>query len=65
VDVEEVTAVLSEVGHVHPGAPCADRADIDCDGDLGGDDALRILDYLAGTPLAQPSGCRSVGTPTT
>lgn len=59
-----MTAVLSQLVGAPPGAPGADRPELNCNNGLDADDALRILDYKAGAPLAQPSGCSGVGTHT-
>lgn len=61
VTLSDLEAVLSQLVGVSPGAPCADRTDVNCNGHLDVDDALRILAFKAGTPLAQPSGCPSLG----
>jgi len=62
VDVHDVLATLSALAGVLPGANCAAFSDVDCDGDLGADDALRILDFVASVPLPQPTNCPGVGT---
>jgi hypothetical protein len=64
VDLDDVTAVLSGLVGVAPGAPCSDRANVNCNAGLDEEDGLRILAYLAGVPLPQPSGCADVGAPT-
>jgi parallel beta-helix repeat protein len=62
ITLADAFGTLSQVGGVPPGAPCASRADVDCDSDLDADDVLPILDYLAGIPRTPPTGCPAVGS---
>jgi len=61
VTIGDVDAPLSQLAGVPPGAPCANRADVNCNGRLDEDDALRILAFKADSPLLQPSGCPPLG----
>jgi hypothetical protein len=64
VDLSDVTAVLSSLGGVPPGAPCPSSADANCNEHIDADDALRILAFEADVALTQPSGCAGVGSST-
>jgi hypothetical protein len=61
VDLDDAIAALSEFAGVDPGAPCSERANVDCDGDVDGEDALRIVAHVGGVPLAPPGGCGAIG----
>lgn len=39
------------------------RPDTDCDGFVTANNVLRILRFLAGDALPQPTGCAQVGSP--
>jgi titin len=61
VDLDDVIAALSEFAGVEPGAPCPERANVDCDSDIDAEDALRIAAFFAGVPLPQGTGCGAIG----
>ncbi len=45
------------------GDACHGRSDTDCDGFVTANDVLRILRFLAGDALPQPTGCAQIGSP--
>jgi hypothetical protein len=59
----DTSAILHEVAGIDPGAPCEDRADVDCDGHISGEDALRILRWFVGVPMPHLISCPEVGDP--
>jgi len=61
LDLKDVLAMLSDLGGVPPGSPCADRADVNCNNRLDADDAVRLLAFQAGAPLPQLTNCGSLG----
>jgi hypothetical protein len=61
ITLADVIAALSEFATVDPGAPCANRSNVDCDSDLDGEDALRIVAHIGGVPKTPPGGCGPIG----
>ena len=53
---------VGDAGGVTPHAPCQNAEDVDCNGHVEGLDALRVLRWFIGAPMAHP-GCPEVGDP--
>ena len=60
VDLNDLLAVLQTLGGADS-APCADYADVNCDGIVSGLDAVIILRYISQLASAIPD-CPPVGT---
>ena len=54
--MNDVIAVLSESIGVGPGAACAGDGNVNCNGGLDADDALRIARFVANVPKTPPNG---------
>jgi predicted outer membrane repeat protein len=64
VDPADALAILGDAGGVTPHAPCQNAEDVDCNGHVEGLDALRVLRWFIGAPMAH-AGCPQVGDPLT
>ena len=62
VGLPDVLAALAFASHVGSANACQGRTDTDCDGFVTPNDVLRILRYLAGDPIPQPTGCLAIGS---
>jgi hypothetical protein len=56
-------AALKYAAHLGPGNECQGRADVDCDGFVTASDVLRILRYLTGDAMPEPTQCANIGSP--
>jgi hypothetical protein len=63
VGMDDAFAVLNQTAGLAPNAACIYNGDTNCDRHYTADDVLRILAYLAGTPLPSIAGCLPVGAP--
>jgi predicted outer membrane repeat protein len=64
VDTADALAILGDAGGITPHAPCQNAEDVDCNGHVEGLDALRVLRWFIGAPMAH-AGCPQVGDPLT
>lgn len=63
VDLPDVMAALKYAAHLGLSSECQSRADVDCDRFVTASDVLRILRYLTGDAIPQPTQCASIGSP--
>jgi hypothetical protein len=63
VGLPDVLTALTYASKLGPGNACQGRTDTDCDGFVTANDVLRILRYLAGDAIPQPTGCVKIGSP--
>lgn len=62
IGLPDVTTALKYASHLGPGSACQGRTDTDCDGFVTASDVLRILRFLAGDALPQPTDCAQIGS---
>jgi len=59
--VNDAIAIVSESAGISPGVACPDRSDVGCDGEIDPVDAVRVLRWFVGSPLARLITCPEVG----
>lgn len=63
VATQDATLTLAGAAGLGSLPGCWDNSDVDCDGHRDVDDALRIVAFLAGSPIPSPHDCSPIGQP--